>query len=355
MRTAREVSPSKDIWSLGCVFSEVLVWSVLGREALADYLELRRIATDNLKNTGSSGCFHDGEKVSSAVHDMHTRVLKRRPIITGLVPIIESMLIANPNDRPAAFTIRKSLIDSLDNAQRMMPDIFPDPFHLPGEDSLSSLPQPSRSPNPPPLFCLERAQTLPTTTQTQSSISQPQLNGPRIEGMSVVATTGPNMDSRHPSFFHPISPHPRVVQRRETTPASHYTGLPEPLRRQPRIAQPLPVTSERKVSANQTHDSHSNGVPLSPITSGPVEENVDSVVNYIHSPSMGAPSTKEPYATVEQVLNWKRVKKEKREKRRSWNGYPAPVSHHWLRMLRGKDQVRAMVAFLCSADLSRYL
>jgi hypothetical protein len=109
--TIFEAKPSQDIWSLGCVWSEAAVWSVLGREALNEYRRDRVVATDRverLRSTAYSGCFHDGEKVISTVLTMHNRVREERRrndfVVHDIVTIIEDML-EEASSRPDAMQI----------------------------------------------------------------------------------------------------------------------------------------------------------------------------------------------------------------------------------------------------------
>jgi hypothetical protein len=99
-RKILDARPSKDIWSLGCLYSEALVWSVLGRNGLSQYEEERRATTDGLvglQNTAYEICFHDGQNVLETVHKMHARVRRehrRNDFVVGEVaPLVEDMLL----------------------------------------------------------------------------------------------------------------------------------------------------------------------------------------------------------------------------------------------------------------------
>lgn len=47
-RTVQTANPPKDIWLLGRIFSEALVWSVFGSTGLNEYRQQRKVATDSL-------------------------------------------------------------------------------------------------------------------------------------------------------------------------------------------------------------------------------------------------------------------------------------------------------------------
>ncbi|KAH9872121.1 hypothetical protein J1614_006383 [Plenodomus biglobosus] len=110
----RRAKPSKDIWSLGCVFSLALVWSVLGPNSVSDYQDQLGHATaeiDGLGNTSYRGCFHNGDSVLQEVTDMHEEVKRacerHDPIIQDLVPIVAKML-GPAKSRPKIAKVRES-------------------------------------------------------------------------------------------------------------------------------------------------------------------------------------------------------------------------------------------------------
>lgn len=62
-----------DVWSLGCLTAESLVWTVSGERGREQFLELRKAQTRRIPNhdaQGYGGCFHDGVARLSAVDDM---------------------------------------------------------------------------------------------------------------------------------------------------------------------------------------------------------------------------------------------------------------------------------------------
>ncbi|KAF2115661.1 hypothetical protein BDV96DRAFT_645853 [Lophiotrema nucula] len=122
------VDPSVDIWSLGGVLSETLVWSVLGKAGLNSYRNDRIEATKNfaeLEKGGYEECFHDGENVLGVVHRWHMRARERARnhdyILDGMIDYAESMLEI-VSARPKAETIYRSFERSLKRAREQ---IFP--------------------------------------------------------------------------------------------------------------------------------------------------------------------------------------------------------------------------------------
>ncbi|KAK3382680.1 kinase-like domain-containing protein [Lasiosphaeria ovina] len=98
-----------DIWSLGAVASELLVWSLKGDDMRQEYQAMRRDATRKTRLDGGyhEGCFHDGDCRLRVVDEWHKSLLaseEEDDIISPLVSniILEHMLVANPGDRSNA-------------------------------------------------------------------------------------------------------------------------------------------------------------------------------------------------------------------------------------------------------------
>ena len=67
-----------DIWALGCLLSEILIWTRLGGNGVAEYSQRRHaeISTTLLSDTAWDRGFHDGSKRLSCVDEMHKKALK---------------------------------------------------------------------------------------------------------------------------------------------------------------------------------------------------------------------------------------------------------------------------------------
>ncbi|KAF1953576.1 hypothetical protein CC80DRAFT_141675 [Byssothecium circinans] len=122
-----EANPKKDVWSLGCVFSEAAVWSVLGKKGLKEYRSERVTATvPRLKSTAYEGCFHDGDRVLHTVLDMHNRIRESRRrndnVVHEAVTIIEDML-EEAHARPDAKHICERFSKILRNAKAMSSNV----------------------------------------------------------------------------------------------------------------------------------------------------------------------------------------------------------------------------------------
>lgn len=85
------VRQSVDIWSLGCVFSEAVVWMCCLKSGLVDYRERRRAFTESQPQIKDPGCFHDGKKASPVVAEVHEWALNSIPksdTLTGSVLVL---------------------------------------------------------------------------------------------------------------------------------------------------------------------------------------------------------------------------------------------------------------------------
>jgi hypothetical protein len=111
--------PSKDIWSLGCVFSEAVYWSVFGPNGHREYQNMRRRSTvPHLKDSGYSGCFHNGQSIHAIVSACHRDAIHNRrtnidDIVSNIVFLVEEML-GNEHERPGALEVHRRLTAALD-------------------------------------------------------------------------------------------------------------------------------------------------------------------------------------------------------------------------------------------------
>lgn len=74
-----KVTTTIDIWALGAVFSDVLVWSIAGEAGREDYRKARMAALKkqgDFKNGGREAFFHNGVDVLPAVKEYHGKVLR---------------------------------------------------------------------------------------------------------------------------------------------------------------------------------------------------------------------------------------------------------------------------------------
>ncbi|KAK5720388.1 hypothetical protein LTR17_015025 [Elasticomyces elasticus] len=124
--TRLQVPQGVDIWSLGCVWSEVAVWIVKGYSGLETYRRRRKAATDEL-GIDNPGCFHDGHAVLSCireVHDAHRwEAMSDEDFLTGNVwqGLIENMLQSKASERPSPRELRQETSRRLLEAEARLP------------------------------------------------------------------------------------------------------------------------------------------------------------------------------------------------------------------------------------------
>lgn len=85
-----------DIWSMGCVLFEVLIWTVCGSRGLFEFFWMRQRETANVSGhtpQGPSGCFHDGKTRLQAVDIMKDVVMQRTRIFDDLSDAIGNLIL----------------------------------------------------------------------------------------------------------------------------------------------------------------------------------------------------------------------------------------------------------------------
>lgn len=102
-----KIGRSFDIWSLGCVFSEVLVYMETGSEGVLKFRTRRVI----VHKYGRMRCFHDGTHLSFNVTSYLDDIEKqtKSSIIANLLFIIRKTFAEHADDRPSAQDLEKSL------------------------------------------------------------------------------------------------------------------------------------------------------------------------------------------------------------------------------------------------------
>jgi hypothetical protein len=73
-RSTLEVKQTVDVWSVGCIFSEVAAWLVHGKDGLEAYREARGYETKQIFDFKDGRAFHDSKDVLQSVGTMHDQV-----------------------------------------------------------------------------------------------------------------------------------------------------------------------------------------------------------------------------------------------------------------------------------------
>ncbi|KAF5589677.1 serine threonine kinase [Fusarium pseudoanthophilum] len=92
------ISPTTDIWSLGAVFSDVLIWTVAGEAGREKYRRSRHeeiAGLPHLIGAGFDCCFHDGEKRLEAVQGVHDDALLHKRGSDDISPFISKLILRN--------------------------------------------------------------------------------------------------------------------------------------------------------------------------------------------------------------------------------------------------------------------
>ncbi|KAF9773689.1 hypothetical protein IL306_008448 [Fusarium sp. DS 682] len=121
--------PSADIWALGAVFSDVLVWSIHGEIGREQYRLRRRaeIAPQrHLKKSDHDACFHDGSDRLRAVEEFHNLALQDKRgsdnISSYMSNIILDYMLTGAHERLNAMQIRLGAERKIKNINNGPPD-----------------------------------------------------------------------------------------------------------------------------------------------------------------------------------------------------------------------------------------
>ena len=108
-----EVGKGVDVWSLGCVFSEVVTWVVFGLTELQHYRHRRRRELGQTLGLSAGHAFHDGSSVLISVVDNHKRLKEDRSVDDHLTPdvidLINSMVAESQQRLTSQHAYQKSM------------------------------------------------------------------------------------------------------------------------------------------------------------------------------------------------------------------------------------------------------
>ena len=107
-----EVKQEVDIWSMGCVYSEVTTWVGHGWNKVVEYRRRRR--TEFKERICKDGeCFHDGRNVLDTVKQIHSETLTNRRVNDHVTPsvlegLVRQMMIVEGSRLTAKFVFEES-------------------------------------------------------------------------------------------------------------------------------------------------------------------------------------------------------------------------------------------------------
>lgn len=119
-RSQIHVKQAVDVWSLGCVFSEVAVWVVHGKDRLEAYRQMRQDETKQVFDFKDGRAFHDGEKVLQSVGIIHEEVLQNvrrsdhvtRSVVEKMITEMLDEVDGRPNTQQVWRKSHRILIDA---------------------------------------------------------------------------------------------------------------------------------------------------------------------------------------------------------------------------------------------------
>lgn len=124
-----DLPPTADIWALGAVFSDVLIWSICGEPAREEYRLLRRAEISSqlhLKERDHDACFHDGVDRLAAVEESHKLALQDKRGNDNISPymsdIILDYMLTSVDERLTAMNIRIRAEKSIKNMKEDLLD-----------------------------------------------------------------------------------------------------------------------------------------------------------------------------------------------------------------------------------------
>ncbi|KAH6672041.1 hypothetical protein B0J14DRAFT_85731 [Halenospora varia] len=224
------VTEAVDIFSLGCILSEVAVWMSGGYEYLMQYRQARRKAIDQIPDFHDGDCFHNGINMLPIVGEWHKEVQSRfnfsddtfTPI---LIPLIEEMLLDAQHRGDAKTLCTKThtiYTEALQDLCRRSPDqVIPDDI----------LPRSLRAQSQrmdPPVRPFDNDQPLrstnftPPSIPTNSTVSNSESASNQLQHESLVQSqlTSISGSRRTLRGMHAFEPGPRLGRH------SHVTSAP---------------------------------------------------------------------------------------------------------------------------------
>lgn len=188
------ISTAADIFSIGCVLSEVASWLALGPRGSEEYAELRKMETRGIPGFQGSayvGCFHNGFKALDAVKAMHARIISALcpfdNVTKRILSIIEEhMLAQDPKSRQQAKALKGMFEQAIGAAEGTSPLQSTTPS------------SPPKRPGPEPVLNSESSTPTRSTSSLQSFLNK--LYRPLSSASPIVSSpTEPSTPIREPS------------------------------------------------------------------------------------------------------------------------------------------------------------
>ncbi|KAK6719667.1 hypothetical protein SNK05_002799 [Fusarium graminearum] len=250
-----DLPPTTDIWALGAVFSDVLVWSINGESGREKYRQRRKEEISrqrHMKAADYDACFHDGVDRLSAVEDFHNLALQDTRVRDKISPYISHLILDKMLRlvvvRETAMSIRMRADRDMKELQNNMasPSVSP-----PTDRSLQQRPP---EPRPP----VKRPVTTPV---------------PARPVLSPLTTTTP---------FQDLQPVPPGTILYRTSFQQSPVGIESPARG---TSQEIPQPPERKVTVDMVYSILEKKDKLSSIVSS-ISTRADKLPDVMDLPGM---------------------------------------------------------------------
>lgn len=147
-----EITSKADIWSFGCVLSEVCIWVVFGSNGphgLRSYRQRRE--NYNIGVARGADCFHLNGQTSQVVLDEHAKVVAQGrcdSVTRAILKLMPKMLNLHPKRRPSAKDLRDHFVDIIDQAKAGALDNSPSVYVTPKRTKSASTTQSSAPSSP---------------------------------------------------------------------------------------------------------------------------------------------------------------------------------------------------------------
>ena len=121
-----QVRQDVDIWSLGCVFSEALTWSVYGGIKLLEYRNQRQEESGKRVGREAGYAFHDGLMKLGTVSEIHSSIKDycrvNDQLSPGIVELIDNHMMQQTGSRAPAMHLYLNSIRLIENARHKAQD-----------------------------------------------------------------------------------------------------------------------------------------------------------------------------------------------------------------------------------------
>ena len=161
-----QVPQSADIWSMGCVSSEVATWVCEGYPKLLEYRRRRKQEILKKSKTVDEDCFHYLSEVLETVTQIHFDIeenSRRNDYITPRVirGLVNGMIRPDPRSRGSALHLLKTSVDILKDAKADLKRALPGSSAPSLEHTVSETFIDRRMPRLPPNFPPDRGHQVP--------------------------------------------------------------------------------------------------------------------------------------------------------------------------------------------------